>query len=122
MLGSCYTGIDNSFGTRPKHPKRQLKGASPCDIIGILPGIYNESINITKSLILRGISGKDRQILFAPDRGNSVRIFANSTRLESLSLTGAKGRSMAAVQVQFQYNIIANNTMQGNAVGIFMSS
>ncbi len=102
--------------------QKAIDAASPGDIIEILPGTYNESINITKSLILRGISGKDRPILFAPDRGNTVRIFANRTRLEGLSLTGATDWSMAAVEVLSQDNIVANNTLQGNAIGIFVSS
>ena len=46
--------------------QKAIDAASPGDIIEIQSGTYNESINITKSLILRGISGKDRTILFAP--------------------------------------------------------
>jgi parallel beta-helix repeat protein len=99
-----------------------IDAATPGDIIEILPGTYHESINITKSLILRGISGKDRPILVSRDKGNTIRIFANRTRLEDLSLSGATDWSMAAVQVLSQDNIIANNTLQGNAIGIFVSS
>jgi len=42
--------------------------------------------------------------------------FANRTRLEGLSLTGATDWSMEAVQVHSQDNIIANNTVQSNAI------
>jgi len=76
-----------------------IDAATPGDIIEILPGTYHESINVTKSLILRGISGEDRPILVARDRGNTVRVLANRTRLEGLSLTGATDWSMAGVQV-----------------------
>ncbi|MCK9566691.1 MAG: right-handed parallel beta-helix repeat-containing protein, partial [Methanothrix sp.] len=102
--------------------QKAIDVANPGDIIEILPGTYNENINITKSLILRGISGKDRPILVSRDRGDTVRILANGTRLEGLSLTGATDWSMAAVQVHSQDNIIANNTMHGNAIGIIVSS
>jgi parallel beta-helix repeat protein len=99
-----------------------IDSASAGDIIEILPGTYNESINITKTLIVRGISGKDRPILVAGHKGNTIRILANGTRLEHLILTGATDWSMAAVQVHSQDNIIANNTLKGNAIGIFVSS
>ena len=102
--------------------QKAIDAADNGDIIEISPGTYKESININKSLILRGIFGKDRPILVSRDKGNTVRIFANRTRLENLSLTGATDWSMAAVQVHSQDNIIANNTMQGNAIGIFVSS
>ena len=69
--------------------QKAIDAANPGDIIEISPGTYKESINITKSLILRGISGKDRPILVARDKGNIVRVYANRTRLEDLSLTGA---------------------------------
>jgi len=49
--------------------------ASPGDIIEIQTGIYNESINVTKRLVLKGIpSDGKRPIIDACGRNNAVTI------------------------------------------------
>ena len=86
-----------------------IDAASPGDIIQISPGVYNESINITKSLILRGVMGEDRPILNSGGHFSVVSILADNTGLEGLNLTGADNGTMSGIRVMSRNNIIANN-------------
>lgn len=104
--------------------QQAINSALPGDVIEIQPGSYRESIIINKSLILRGAetAGGGRPLLTAEDGGSAIRITAEGAKVEGMDLFGATDWSGAAVLVTSRNCIIANNTMQGNAVGILISS
>ncbi|VVB71135.1 Cell surface glycoprotein [uncultured archaeon] len=96
-----------------------IDAASSGDVIEIHAGDYFESINITKKLAVCGAPGEEKPVLHAYAKSSPVSILADAVNLSGLNLTGATGWSMSGIKVLSQNNIIANNTIHNNSLGIY---
>jgi len=102
--------------------QKAIDEASDGDIIEILAGTYNESINVTKSLVLRAAPGAEKPLLNSGGHRDVVSLLANETRLEGLSLVGADDIALSGIRVLSHSNVIVNNSIRGNCVGVHVAS
>jgi len=93
--------------------------ARPGQIIEVQNGTYNETINITKSLILQG---QGNPVIDARGKGSAITISANGTTLRGFTATGSgEGAGDAGIRVRSRQNIINNNSaVKNNNIGIFL--
>lgn len=82
------------------------------DIIEVHSGTYHENVNVSKTLVLRGIGDP---VIDAEDSGDAITLSADGIDIEGLILTGSSA-SHAGINLTdvSQDNLINGNTVRGN--------
>ena len=106
--------------------------ANPGDIIEVYSGYYEENIIIDKQISIFGIdseygSGSDtgKPIIFGKGNNDVVLITVDSVeldgfRIQNSGVVSGENFSDAGIDISSNNNIISNNTLTGNLVGIFI--
>ena len=99
-----------------------IDAAYPGDTIVVHSGTYNERLNVTKPLVIRGMNtGSGMPVVDAEGDGSTVILNADGIVLEGLYLTGAGGWPESGIKVNSDDNIIARvNVWENNWVGIYL--
>jgi parallel beta-helix repeat protein len=77
----------------------------------VMPGTYQESVEIAKALTLRG-AGREVTTIDAAGADNVVHIAADGVRVEGFTLTGSRLDGVLVNANQFE---VVSNTLTGNA-------
>ncbi len=89
------------------------------ETIEVQNGTYNETVNVTKPVILLGLG---HPIIDAGGKGSAITISANGTTLQGFTATGSgTGANDAGIKVRSRQNIIKNNiALKNNNIGIYL--
>ena len=85
---------------------------SPTEIL-VYPGIYNESIDLYKPMILKSVIPHQAKIWFQ-GKDDVVEISADGCRLEGFNISHLTGKGYTSVTVTSNRNIIKNNIFYEN--------
>jgi nitrous oxidase accessory protein len=105
--------------------QQAIDNSRPGDIIEVHSGVYQENVNVYKTLTLQGIdSGNGRPVVDAKGSGSVVSITSNGTIVEGFNITGSGGCGCgnAGINVVSSNNIVQNNTIYKNKYGIYVQS
>ncbi len=99
-----------------------IDAAYPGDTIMVHSGTYNERLNVTKPLVIRGTNtGAGMPVVDAEGIGSTVILNADGIVLEGLYLTGAGVYPESGIKVNSDDNIIARvNVWENKWVGIYL--
>ena len=89
-----------------------VNGASPGDTISVQSGVYRESLNISKPIILVGIG---RMLLDAGAMHSAITLQADGARVSGFDIRTTR---RTGIHVLSENNIIKNNTISGCLDGI----
>src|SRR5512136_438390 len=109
-----------TFSVKPGYSiQSAINSANPGQIIEVQNGTFNERVNVTKPLTLKGVG---KPIIDAGGIGSAITISANGSKLLGFSATGSgKGAEDAGIKVLSNGNIIKGNTaIKNNNHGIFL--
>ena len=104
----CSRGCDYSS------LQEAINAASEGDIIFVQSGIYSETINLDKRLILRGVDTGDGKPLFIGDN-SIITIYANRSIIDGFNFSGSQE---AGIKVLSWGNTLLENDISQNAIGI----
>ena len=110
--GTNYTTIQSA-----------INDASSGDEIQVESGTYFENVNIDKRLILRGFNtGQGRPVIDAMKLGQAITLFrsADGSTIEGFNATNSTKWMDAGIKISSNNNIILNNTVSKNSVGIYV--
>jgi parallel beta-helix repeat (two copies) len=101
-----------------------IDAAYPGDTIVVHSGIYNERLNVTKPLVIRGMNtGAGMPVVDAEGNGSTIILNADGIVLEGLYLTGAGSWPESGIKVNSDDNIIVRvNVWENKWVGIYLRS
>jgi nitrous oxidase accessory protein len=111
---------DATFSIKPGYSiQSAINTANPGQIIEVQNGTFNERINVTKPLTLKGVG---KPIIDAGGIGSAITISANGSTLLGFTATGSgKDAGDAGIRVLSDGNIIKDNTaIKNNNYGIFL--
>jgi parallel beta-helix repeat protein len=93
-----------------------IDSASPGDTILVNSGVYHESVNVTKALVLLGNdTGRGLPVVDARGRGSAITLSADGIELKSFRAAGSGNGSLdAGIKVVSKDNIVEGNLAQGN--------
>jgi nitrous oxidase accessory protein len=83
-----------------------VNGASSGDTISVQSGVYRESLNISKTVILEGIG---RPLLDAGAIGNAIILRADATTVSGFDIRTTRS---TGIHVLSESNILENNTIR----------
>jgi len=90
-----------------------IDAADPCDTIEVHSGTYNENVNVTKQLILRGVdTGGGKPVADAGGSGSAITLHADGIMLEGFRATGSG--SEAGIKVTSKDSTITGNDACNN--------
>lgn len=98
-----------------------VDAAKPCDTIEVYGGIYNENVNVSKCLTLRGIG---MPVVDAGGSGSAITLSADGIALEGFAERNSSrgwGRLGAGIMVTSKNNTIGSNDACNNEYGIYLS-
>lgn len=82
----CDSGCDHTS------IQAAIDAADPDDTIEVHSGAYNENVNVTKQLILKGIdTGSGKPVVDAGGSGSAITLSADGITLEGFTATNAGG-------------------------------
>lgn len=90
-----------------------IKQASPSALILVYPGLYNESIDIYKTLYLKSVIAHQAKILFQ-GKDDTVEINADGCTLEGFNISHFTGGGYTSLTVSGNDNTIKNNIFYQN--------
>jgi len=92
------------------------------DRIIIKSGTYRGNVNVTKSLILRGLdTGRGKPILNAAEKQSAITIFADGVWLEGFELINSgSSRDDAGIKILSKNNLVKGNVATNNSHGIYL--
>src|SRR5271157_121104 len=111
---------DAAFFVKPGHSiQAAINAAGPGQTVEVQNGTYDENVNVTKRLILKGIGNP---LVDARGKGSAITISANGSTLLGFIATGSgKGSDNAGIRVLSGGNMIKNNTViENNNYGFFL--
>jgi parallel beta-helix repeat protein len=88
--------------------------ASPGDIIEVMNGTYNESIDIKKQLILLGI---DMPVLDANRNTSAITLRVDRCTIKGFKVINSANRGISLLS---DFNTISNNTLMDDGNGIYL--
>jgi len=99
-----------------------IDAAYPGDTIVVHSGTYNERLNVTKPLVIRGMNtGAGMPVVDAEGKNSTVILNADGIVLEGLYLTGAGSWPESGIKVNSDDNIIVRvNVWENKWVGIYL--
>ena len=84
-------------------------------------GTYNENVNVTKRLTLKGIdTGGCKPVVDASGSGSAITLSADGITLEGFKATDSGSWSNAGIEVISNHNAVRNNNASNNGVGIVL--
>ncbi len=92
--------------------------ANPGDIIEVASGTYKGNIEIDKRLTLRGINMPQLQ---AKSSGSTINVSADGCIIEGIDAANSSGWQQAGIRVTSDNNVIRNNIVEDNGIGIDLS-
>lgn len=97
-----------------------INAASSGQIVEVQNGTYNERVNVTKPLTLKGIG---EPIVDAGGKGSAITVSANGSTLQGFTAVGSgKGWNDAGIRVLSRENIIKGNAaLKNNNFGILLT-
>lgn len=97
-----------------------IDNASEGDIILVDSGSYQENVNVSKSLVLKG-NGKIKPVIDAGGIDNAIILRAGNSTIEGFAATnGNENASKAGIFVLSKNNRILNNDLYNNSQGIYL--
>jgi nitrous oxidase accessory protein len=102
-----------------------IDGADTLDGHTILvdSGMYHESVNVTKQLILRGNdTGGGKPVVDAGGNGSAITLSHNGIVLDGFTAINTDGWPIAGILVYSHNNSVTNNTVSDNRFGIYLFS
>jgi parallel beta-helix repeat protein len=107
-----------------------VEAASPGDLVEVCSGTYLETVNVTKSVILRGVdTGGGMPVIDARQNGSPIKLSADGVVLEGFHVTNSSGSGVfsgryedAGIMVNSEKNIIRGNVASNNSYGIVVAS
>ena len=95
--------------------------ARPGDIVHVEGGTYYENINVDKPLTLRGV---EMPVVDGGGNGSSITLSADGIVLEGFVATNPSKspEEAAGIKVSSDYNIIKNNSVYNNSIGIILNN
>lgn len=117
-LLSCTA--NSTFYVKPGQSiQTAINAASPGQIVEVQNGTYNERVNVTKPLTLKGLG---EPTIDAGGKGSAITISANGSTLLGFTAVGSgKGWNDAGIKVLSRQNIIKDNAaMKNNNLGILL--
>lgn len=107
-----------------------IETASPGDLIEVQSGTYQETINVTKPVILRGVdTGGGMPIIDARQKGSPIKLSADGVVVEGFHVTNSSGKGVfsgsyvdAGIMVNSEGNTIRGNVATNNSYGIIVAS
>lgn len=116
----CNDGCDYSSITT------SVNDAKPGDTIEVLGGTYRENINVTKPLILQGLSNANGMpVVEAGQNGSAIILSADGIIVKGFEVRKAVGhliRGWAGITVKSNNNTISGNIAIDNDNGIYIQS
>ncbi|HSD58574.1 MAG TPA: NosD domain-containing protein [Methanotrichaceae archaeon] len=91
--------------------------ANPGDIIKVIDGAYEENVEVNKQLTLRGIN---MPLVQAKRSGSTINVSADGCVIDGLMAANSSGWHQAGIRIISNGNIIANNSVKDNDIGIFI--
>jgi len=111
---------DSTFYVKPGQSiQAAINAASPGQIVEVQNGTYQERVNVTKQLTLKGVG---EPVVDAGGEGSAITISANGSTLYGFTAMGSgKGWSDAGIRVLSRENIIKGNTaLKNNNFGFLL--
>ena len=103
-----------------------VSAAKSGDVIEVHSGTYNENINVSKPVVLRGIdTGKGKPIVDSGQKGSAITLSADGIEIDGFEVRTAVGNPFiewAGIKVASNDNIVSNNLADNNDNGIFLVS
>lgn len=121
MMMLLSGAADSTFYVKPGQSiQAAINAASSGQIVEVLNGTYNERVNVTKPLTLKGIG---EPIVDAGGKGSAITISANGSTLLGFTAVGSgKGWNDAGIRVLSRENIIKGNAaLKNNNFGILLN-
>ncbi len=142
---ATYT-VDDDRAQRPNADftsiQAAVNAAAPGDRILVYPGMYNEHVDITKTLTVLGVRGHDnhddnddadhcngnphREAVITPPAGGgvigTVFIGANNVRFDGFTVTGNADGPGIYTSATFSGYMIARNLVRDNVFGLYLNS
>jgi nitrous oxidase accessory protein len=120
MLALLSGTADSTYYVKPGQSiQAAINAASPGQIVEVQNGTYNERVNVTKPLTLKGLG---EPIVNAGGKGSAITISANGSTLLGFTAVGSgKGWNDAGIKVLSRENIIKDNAaLKNNNFGILL--
>ncbi|MCX6677077.1 MAG: right-handed parallel beta-helix repeat-containing protein [Methanothrix sp.] len=121
VIAVMLSGLANAaFSVKPGNSiQSAIDAANPGQIIEVQNGTFNERINVTKPLTLKGVG---KPIIDAGGIGSAITISANGSTLLGFTATGSgKDANDAGIRVLSNGNIIKDNAaIKNNNYGIIL--
>ena len=95
-----------------------IEKAAPGDIIEVKEGIYRENLEVNKKLTLRGVDDPQLQ---AVSGGSTINVSADGCLIEGFEVSNSSDWLQAGMRVTSDNNIIRNNVVKDNEIGIFLN-
>lgn len=121
MMMLLSGAADSTFYVKPGQSIQEaINAASSGQIVEVQNGTYNERVNVTKPLTLKGIG---EPIVDAGGKGSAITISANGSTLLGFTAVGSgKGWNDAGIRVLSRENIIKGNAaLKNNNFGILLT-
>jgi len=107
-----------------------IEAASPGDAIEVQSGTYRETVNVTKTVTLRGVdTGGGMPVVDASLEGSPIKLSADGVVLEGFFVTNSSGGGVfsgsyedAGIMVSSDNNTIRGNVASNNHYGIIVAS
>ena len=99
-----------------------IDNATDGDTIIVKSGTYNENVNVTKQLILRGVdTGTGKPVVDAGGSGSAITLSADGTTLDGFKVINSGDYPYAGIKVTSNNNTItANNASNNDYSGIYL--
>lgn len=103
--------------------QRAIEAATPGDVIEVYSGTYQESLEIKKSLTLRGIDSGSGLPLVVSDRSSAISVLADNVTMEGFQAWSTSGWSEdAGILVASDGNLLTGNAANsGGNIGIILN-
>ncbi|VVB87098.1 Cell surface glycoprotein [uncultured archaeon] len=117
--GAATLTVNASGGADYTRIQDSIDNASTGDTIYVFPGVYNENVDVNKSVNVVG-SGSEVTIVRAFDSNNYVfRVTVDRVNISGFTVTGATGFYYSGILLKgIKYSNISNNNVSGNQIGI----
>jgi len=114
ITGGAVQRVNASGSTNYTGIQDAIDDASDGDTILVYSGTYYENVNVNKQIVLSGIG---MPVVDAGGNGSAITLGAGNSTLEGFSARGS-GRGQAGIGVNSNNNMIRNNTVSFNYMGI----
>jgi parallel beta-helix repeat protein len=96
-----------------------INASSPGDTISVQSGTYNENVNVTKQLVLRGVdTGGGKPVVDGGGKDKVITLSAGGSTLDGFNARNDDPHVGAAIYVPSDNNIIKNNDASNSNNGI----